>query len=176
MANLPSTQFYIQTEATRFRSAVAESVAQQIGSAINWLNDQFPGILASITALQNQAFTKFTDLLVVGGTTVTLGTVSTDGSQSVQCHGFCNSTFSTGPGLSIRTVATPGSSSIAILRNGTPIFSFANSSSGAIVLTAGSIFHDVPPAGTWTYELVVSGSTWDGVFGRVSLTRLKVGL
>lgn len=176
MANLPSTQFYIQTEATRFRSAVAESVAQQIGSAINWLNDQLPGILASITALQNQVFTKFNDILVVGGTSATLGTVTTDGSQSIQCHGFSNSVVPTGPGLDIRTQSVPGTSSIAIHRNGTPIFLFANAPSGAILFTAGSIFHDVPPAGTWTYELVVSGSTFNNVTGRVSFTRLKVGI
>ena len=39
MSNLPSVANYIQTEATRFRSAVSESVIQDVGSSINYILD-----------------------------------------------------------------------------------------------------------------------------------------
>lgn len=177
MANLPSTQFYIQTEATRFRSAVAESVAQQIGSAINWLNDQIPGILAAISALQNQVFTKFTDISATSTSSVTLGTVTTDGTQSVQCVGF--STTNNGAtlgssGLFARLV-TGSPTALTIERNGTPIFTLPRFESGSPDKNLATLFHDVPPAGTWTYTLVCAAAM-DSVQGRVALTRLKVGI
>lgn len=40
MSNLTSSKAYIQVEATRQRSAVSEFLAQTIGGAINYLNDQ----------------------------------------------------------------------------------------------------------------------------------------
>jgi hypothetical protein len=59
MSNLPSIPNYIQTEATRFRSAVSESLAQAEGQSINYLLDhvsnldtEVAGILARILNVQ----------------------------------------------------------------------------------------------------------------------------
>lgn len=58
MANLPSVKAYVQTEATRFRSAVSESVIQILGSAVNWLIDKADSLQSQVTALQNAVVSK----------------------------------------------------------------------------------------------------------------------
>ena len=53
MSNIPSSQAYIQTEATQFRRPVSENLLQTIGGATNFLNDlttAHSGTLATHTA------------------------------------------------------------------------------------------------------------------------------
>jgi len=52
MSDLPSVEAKIQVEATRFRSAVSEFLAQGIGSSINFLIDENTAQAARLTALE----------------------------------------------------------------------------------------------------------------------------
>lgn len=51
MSDLPSYRSKIQTEATRFRSAVSESLVQDIGSSINYLIDQRDSLQTQVSTL-----------------------------------------------------------------------------------------------------------------------------
>lgn len=63
MSDIPSARAYIQTEACRFRSAVSESLAQDMGASINYLIDERDLLQAQINTI-NAA----TDTHVVVGT------------------------------------------------------------------------------------------------------------
>mgnify|MGYP003333350366 CR=1 FL=1 len=74
MSDLPSSRAKIQTEATRFRAAVSESLAQDIGSSINYLIDERDSLQAEVNAI-----------LAAGDTYVVTGNGSNQwpGSQNV---------------------------------------------------------------------------------------------
>ena len=60
MSNIPSARAYIQTEACRFRSAVSESLVQDIGASVNYLIDERDSLQSQINTLSTEGDVKVT--------------------------------------------------------------------------------------------------------------------
>lgn len=105
MTDLPSVEAYIQTEATRFRSAVSESLAQDMGSAINYLNDQDAIAQAHFAAIATNTFGLITGS--GSSTNATVGfSVTTDADEYAWV--FFGGTFQGGGSSTVVTLTFNG--------------------------------------------------------------------
>lgn len=149
MSDLPSVKQKVQTESTRYRSAVSEFLVQTIGKSVNWLIDKADSLDADISGLfLGQAVSSAGNVVAGGpfvltcpagqyfsGTLVMVETIGTSPAISVSSSGYVSVFGPLDPAaLSGMTNLTP--SNVEMYRRETVIMQIRLEPSQSITLTA----------------------------------------
>lgn len=170
MSNLPSVKHYIQVEETRFRSAVSESMSQNMGTAINYLNDftdtiytDLGNLQADFTALVNSndcaIFSTLTRIEYGTGTRNLISFTVDMSANDVMFLSFGgvgsvgNFSSKLGGLFSFESSAAACTHNLSFIRNGSTLLSETVSLGTVSLGSTFNYFDRVSTAGSYTYTL-----------------------